>query len=59
MELDNGSENSETPEQWDVSAAPNVPGLIQPIRRTKKKVEKVLITVNIMKTRRNKGIKKM
>jgi len=31
MELDNGSEDSETPEWRNVSAAPNVPGLIQPI----------------------------
>jgi len=58
MELDNGSEISETPEQRNVSAAPNVSGLIRPIRRTKKKVEKAMMTVNIMETRRNKGIKK-
>jgi hypothetical protein len=31
MELDNGSEESETPELQNVSAAPNVPGLIRPI----------------------------
>jgi hypothetical protein len=30
-ELDNSSEDSETPEVRNVSAAPNVPGLIQPI----------------------------
>jgi len=41
-----------------VSAAPNVPGLIRPLRQSKKKVEKVLLTVNIMEMRRNKGIKK-
>jgi len=58
MELDNGSEESETPELRTVSAAPNVPGLIRPILRSKKKVEKALLTVNIMETRRNKGIKK-
>jgi len=58
MELDNGSEDWETPEQCNVSAALNVPGLIWPIRRTRKKVEKPLMTVNIMETRRNKGIKK-
>jgi len=58
MDLDNGSEDSETPEQRNVSAAPNVPGLVQPIRRTRKKVEKPLMTVNIMETSRNKGIKK-
>jgi hypothetical protein len=58
MEWDNGSEDSQSPEQWNVSAIPNVPRLIWPMRRRKKKVEKGLMTVNIMKTRRNKGIKK-
>jgi len=57
MELDNGSEVSETLEWRNVSAAPNVPGLIRPIWQSKKKVEKVLVTVNTMWTRRNKGIK--
>jgi hypothetical protein len=58
MELDNGSEDSGTPEVRNVSAAPNLPGLIRPIQQSKKKVEKALLTVNIMETRRNKGIKK-
>jgi len=58
MELDNGSEESETPELQNVSDAPNVPGLIRPILQSKKKVGKVLLMVNIMETRRNKGIKK-
>ena len=58
MELDNSSEDSETPEDLNVSAPPNVPGLIQPIQRSKKKVEKTLITVNMMEMRRNKGIMK-
>jgi hypothetical protein len=58
MELDNCSEVSETLEVRNVSAAPNVPGLIRPIRQSKKKIEKALLTVNIMETRRNKGIKK-
>jgi len=57
-ELDNGSEVSQTLEVWNVSAAPNVPGLIRPIRQSKKKVEKAFVTVNIMETRRNKGIKR-
>jgi hypothetical protein len=57
-ELDNGSEVSETLEVRNVGAAPNVPGLIRPTRQSKKKVEKVLVTVNIMETKRNKGIKK-
>jgi hypothetical protein len=58
MELDNGSEDSETPEVRNVSAAPNVSGLIRPIGRSKWKVEKALLMVNIMETRRNKGIEK-
>jgi len=58
MELDNCSEVSETLEVRNVSAAPNVPGLIRPIRQSNKKVENALLTVNIMETRRNKGIKK-
>jgi hypothetical protein len=53
IELDKGSENSESLEQRNVSAVLNVPGLIRPIHRTKKKVEKSLITVNIMETRIN------
>jgi len=57
MELQNSFEDSETLEQPSVSAAPNVPGLIQPIRRSKKMVEKELMTVSIMETRRNMGIK--
>jgi len=57
-ELDNGSEVAETLEVRNVSAAPNVPGLIQPIRQSKKTVEKTLVTVNIMEMRRNKWMKK-
>jgi len=57
-ELDNSSEDSQTAAQLNVSAALNVPGLIRPIRLTKKKVEKALMTVNIMESRRIKGIKK-
>jgi len=57
MELDNNSEDSETPEQRNVNATVNVLGLIRPIRRSKKKVEKALMMVSIMETRRNKVIK--
>jgi len=59
MELDNGSEDSGTSEQWNVSAALNVLGLICPIQRSQKKVERALTTVNIMETRRNQGILRM
>jgi len=58
MELDNGSEDSDIPEKWNVCAALNVPGLIRSIRRSKKKVEMTLMTVNILKTRRETGMKK-
>jgi len=48
----------ECPEQQDVSTAPNVPGLIQPTRKSKSQAEQVLVTVNAVETRRNKGGKK-
>jgi len=53
LELGKGSEVSETLEVRNVSAAPNVPGLIRPMRQSKKKVEKALVMVNIMQMRRN------
>jgi len=58
MELANGREASQTLGQQNDSAAPNVPRLIRPIRRTKKKVEKELMMANIIETRRNNMIKK-
>jgi len=58
IKLDNGSEVSESPELWNVSAAWNVPWLIPPVWQSKKKIEKALLTVNVMETRWNKGIKK-
>jgi hypothetical protein len=39
MELDNSIQDSETPEVRNVSAPPNVPGLIGPILQSKKMVE--------------------
>jgi len=58
IDLDYGSDDSETPEHRNVSAAQNVPRMIRPIGQSKKKVEKALITVDIMEARRNKGNKK-
>jgi len=58
MELDNGCDNSGSQEQWNVSAAQNVPRLIRPIKWAKKTVQKELMTVNIIQTRRNKRFKK-
>jgi len=59
IEQNNGIEDSECPEQQDVSAAPDVPGLVQPTRKSKRQAEMVLVTVNAVETRRNKVGKKM
>jgi hypothetical protein len=45
IELENGVKETETPEQWNVSATPNVPELIQSTWRSKKIVERVLMMV--------------
>jgi len=58
-EQDNSMEDPDCPEQRDVSAAPNLPGLILPTWKSKRQAEKVSMTVNAIKTRRNKGVKKM
>jgi hypothetical protein len=57
MEVDTSSEISETLEVQKVSGPPNIPRLIRPIQHSMKKVQKALVRVNIMETRRNKGIK--
>jgi len=54
----NGIEDPEFPELQDVSAAPNVPRLVRPTRKSKRQPEKVLVMVNTVDTRRNKGGKK-
>ena len=46
------------PKQLVVSTAPNVPGLVWPTQKSKRQAEKVLVTVNAVKMRRNKGGKK-
>jgi len=58
MEHNNGIEDPECPEQQDVSAAPNVPGLVRLTRKSNRQAETVLVTVNAVETRRNKGGKK-
>jgi len=58
IEQHNGNVDLENQEQQDVSARPNVPRLLRPIRKSKRQAEKVLVTVNAMETRRNKGINK-
>jgi len=57
IELDNSIEDPDCPEQQDVSAAPHVPRLIRPTRKSMRQLEKVLMTVNAIETRRNKGVK--
>jgi len=58
IEHKNCTEDQECPEQQDVCAAPNVPGLVQPTRKSKRQAEEVFVTVNAAETRRNKGGKK-
>jgi len=58
LEHNNCIEDPECPEQQDVSAAPNVPGLVRPTRKSKRQAENVLMTVNAAETRRNTGGKK-
>jgi len=53
---DNAIEDPECPEQRDVGAAPNDSGLIWPTRKSKRQGEKSLVTVNAIKSRRNKGV---
>jgi len=58
-EQDNGIDDPECPAQWEMSPAPNVPGLIGPTQKSKIQAEKVLMTVNAFETRRHKGVKTM
>jgi hypothetical protein len=58
MDQENVIEDPESQEQQDVSGTLNVPALIRPIRKSKRHAEKLLVTVNAMETRRNKGEKK-
>jgi len=58
IEHNNGIEDPECPEQQDVSAASNVSGLVLLTRKSKRQAEKVLVTVNAVETRSNKGRKK-
>jgi len=43
--------------QRDMGAEPNVTGLIRPTRKAKRQADRVLMTVNAIGTRRNKGVK--
>jgi len=54
----NGIEDMKCPEQQDVSATPNVPGLVWPTGKVKSQAEKVLLMVNAIETGRNNAVKK-
>jgi len=58
LKEDNSIEDPECPEHWDVSARPNVPGLIRTKWKSKRNTKKLLVIVKAIKTRRDKGIKK-
>jgi hypothetical protein len=58
IEHNNCIEDPERPEQQDGSAAPNMPRLVRPTRKSKRQTEKVLMSVNAAETRGNKGGKK-
>jgi len=58
IEPNTGIEDPECPEQQDVSAAPYVSGLVRPTRKSKRQAEKLLVMVNGVEMRRNKGGKK-
>jgi hypothetical protein len=58
LEPNNGIEDPEYPEQQNVSATPNVPGLVRPTWKSKRQAKKVSVTVNAVETRINKGAKK-
>jgi len=57
IEQNNSIEFAECPEQRDVSATPNVPGLIWPTRKSKEQAENGLMTINAIETRKNTGVK--
>jgi len=58
IEQDNGIEDPECPEEQDVSAVPNVPGLVRLTQKSTSQAEWLLMTVNAAQTRKNKGGKK-
>jgi len=57
MSPDSRREDSATPEHRNMSVAPNVLKLIGSTWQSKKRVEEALMTVNIIETGRNNGIK--
>jgi len=59
IEHNNGIEDPECPAQQDVSAAPNVPELVRPTRKSKSQAEMVFVTVNAIEMSRKNALKKM
>jgi len=57
MDQGNSIEDRESQAQRDVSTTPNVSRLIRLTPKSKRKAEQVLVTVNAIETRRNKGVK--
>ena len=53
IEPDVGIEDPEGPEQWDMSATPNIPGLIRPTWKSKRLAENVLLKVNTLASAKN------
>ena len=56
IEQDDSIEDLGCAEEWDVSAMPNVPGSIRPAQKSKSPAEMLFMTVNVIGTRRNKGV---
>jgi len=57
VELGNGFKDTKTPVLHNVNTAPNFPRLTWTSRRSKKKADQVMIMVNTIETRPNKGNK--
>jgi len=57
MELDNGMENQENPEQRDATATPNIPSLIWHTQKLKTQAKMRFLMVNAIEMMRNKQIK--
>jgi hypothetical protein len=55
VEHNNSIEDPECSEQQDLSATPNLPGLVLPTCQSKRQAETLLVTVNAVETRRYEG----
>jgi len=55
---ENRIKNPVCQKQRHVSPAPHVPGLICPTQKSQRPAETVIMTVNAIEMRRNKGVKK-